>query len=253
LVIATRKPNEAGKATPLNVTVAMAWSAPVVVAVAGDNDTTARPFTSESAVAGLNLPNPPGDVNATTWPATATPLASFTAAVTVAGVVVVTVVVDNRSEIEGVPTVPLTGTTAKPEEAVNATALTVTVAITVSAPSAVGVEGASRTTAFPAKSVKAVLGLKVPNEPTDAKLTTCPTIGAPAASATNAVTVTGEAAVTVIDEREMVTVGVRVVPPPVPPPMLGIGSPPPHAASAALNPNATSTLIQFIETSPDSF
>jgi hypothetical protein len=103
----------------------------------------------------------------------------LTAAVTVAGVVVVTVVVDIDNETDGVPTVPLVGTTWKPIELVAVVpvevpveAANVVVATAVSAPLALAVAGANFTIALPLASVRAVVGLKVPRPPGELNETT---------------------------------------------------------------------------------
>jgi hypothetical protein len=138
------------------------------------NVVLAAPEELVNALATAKVPRPSTVENFTTWPTTPAPLASRTVAVTVAGVAVVTVVVDSDREIEGDPPelVPV-DRTEKPTEPVARTPLTVDCATTVSAPFELTLAGVSCTVTVPVASLKAESGLNAPKpDPAVENLTT---------------------------------------------------------------------------------
>ena len=159
LVAVSWKPCDACNAAPFTVVVAIdlvgtaAGRAGRRQADAGD----ARPFVS--ADVGVKAPRPSTVANLTTWPTTPAPVASRTVAVTVAGVAVVTVVVDSASEIDGAPAATAAvADTEKPTEPVTSVPLTVAWATARSAPLAVVDAGFSVVVAVPFASVSADVG-----------------------------------------------------------------------------------------------
>ena len=115
-------------------------------------------------------------------------------------------------------------------------ALTVVLAVTVSAPLVADDAGDSVTWAVPLLSVSADAALRSPKPPATEKVTTAPDTAEPVLSTTLAVTVAGEAAVTVVLDSDSETVTSLVVEPSPPPPTTGVPAsellPPPQPASA---------------------
>ena len=149
-------------------------------------------------------------LNLTTWPASPAPFASFTTAVTVAGVVLLTDVVDSVTEIDGplVDVAPPDGETWKPIVCVNAFVPTVAFATTRSAPFEFPDAGVSLTTALPAESVKAEPALNAPSPPDVLNVTTWPAMPVPDASFSDAVTVAGVVKLAVVLEVDSSSDGV---------------------------------------------
>jgi len=133
----------------------------------------------------------------------------------VAGVAVVTLVVDNDSEIDGVPPdVDPDDVTENPIDPVASTPETVDWAIARSAPLDVELAGVICVVTVPVASLSAELGLNAPMPlPAVVNVTTWPPIGAPVASRTTPVSVAGVVAVTALDESERVIEGAPVVTP----------------------------------------
>ena len=252
----TEKPTEAVASAPATVLCAIARSAPLALELAGVILVVTTPLASLSPLVTENAPRlPPAVLNLTTWPGLGAPAASRTVAVSVAGVAVVTLVVERATVTVGCPVLPLLGDTWKPIEPVTEAEPTVAFATTRSAPFAVDEAGVSLTTAWPDASVSAELALNAPSAPGVLKLTTCPARGAPAEEVKVAVTVAGAANVAVVDEIETTSdpaVPVVVVPEPVPDPLPvpkvevpALPPPPPHAANRVINADTANHLIIF--------
>ena len=141
----------------------------------------------------------------------------MTTAVTVAGVAVVTMVVESDSAIDGVPTeVDPLEVTEKPADPVTSAPDKVACAMARSAPFEVPEAGVSLVVTTPLASLSADVGVKVPNPvPAVVNLTTCPARGVPFASRTVAVNVAGVAAVTEAVDSATVMDGAPVVTVPV--------------------------------------
>jgi hypothetical protein len=157
---------------PAIVAVPTTRSAPLAPVETGDRLTVARPVESVNADAGVKLPSEPIVEKLTTCPAMATPAASLTVAVTVAGAEEVTAVLDRLSEIVGAPTTGgVVDVIENPIEPVKRLPLTVTWTTARSAPAVVAVAGESLALAIPLASVKAEGTLKLPRPSTVENLT----------------------------------------------------------------------------------
>jgi hypothetical protein len=129
------------------------------------------------------------------------------------GVAVVTVAVDSVNEIVGEPPeLEPDDVTENPTEPVASTPATVACATTVSAPLDVALAGVSSVVTVPVESLNAELGLNAPRPlPAVPNFTTWPPMGAPVASRTTPVTVTGAVAVTEVEDKLSVIDGAPVV------------------------------------------
>ncbi len=133
--------------------------------------------------------------------------------------------------------VELVATRLKPLDAVTVSSPISAVATTVSAPAVVEDAGDSVTVATPSSSDKAVSALRLPLPLVVEKLTTTPEADLPAAVFSLAVTVAGEAAVTVPEDSDSV---IDAAPSVSLSGALGLLLPPPHAARASKATRANS-------------